>query len=43
MHTEGRFDDGENYVVNRHRNGDENDFGVWMSEDVGVVHVLLTD
>ena len=43
IHTEGRFDDCGAYVVNRHRNGDENDFGVWMSEDVGVVHVLLTD
>ena len=41
--TEGTFDEDGNYCINRYRSGDENDFGVWMSYDVGVVHVELTD
>ena len=41
--TEGRFDENGRFVVNRHRNGDENDFGIWLSQDVGVVHIQLTD
>ena len=41
--TEGAFDEAGNYCINRYRSGDENDFGVWMSYDVGVVHVELTD
>lgn len=38
---EGRFDADGRFVVGRLRNGDERDFGVWATEDVGVVHVVL--
>lgn len=38
---EGHFDDKGHYVVDRLRNGDERDYGVWATEDVGVVHVVL--
>jgi len=40
--TEGHFE-GDTYVVDRHRDGDENDFGLWLTPDVGVVHVKLCD
>lgn len=43
VHTEGLFDECGEYVVNRDRNGDEDDFGIWVTEDVGVVHVKVTD
>ncbi len=39
--TEGRFDENGNYVIDRYRDGDENDFGVWLREDIGIVHVRL--
>jgi len=41
--VEGRFNADGDFVVDRHRNGDENDFGVWARADVGVIHVKLTD
>jgi hypothetical protein len=40
---EGHFDDAGNYVVDRRRNGDEIDFGVWVEPDVGVVRAILCD
>lgn len=39
---EGHFENGE-FVVDRRRNGDETDHGVWVEPDVGVVHVLLCE
>jgi hypothetical protein len=39
---EGHFEDGE-FVVDRRRNGDETDHGVWVEPDVGVVHVVMCD
>jgi len=41
--TEGYFDEDDNYVIERYRSGDENDFGVWTCYDVGVIHFELTD
>ena len=41
--TEGRFDEQGHYEVDRRRSGDENDFGVWASWDVGVIHCILTE
>ncbi len=40
---EGHFDEAGNYVVDRRRNGDEIDFGVWVTPDVGVVRVIVCD
>jgi hypothetical protein len=40
---EGHFDDAGSYVVDRRRNGDEIDFGVWVEPDAGVVRVILCD
>ena len=40
---QGWFDAQGNYVADRCRNGDENDFGVWLSADVGVVHIRMAD
>jgi hypothetical protein len=39
---EGHFEDGK-FVVDRRRNGDETDHGVWVEPDVGVIHVVLCD
>ncbi|MBN1877571.1 MAG: DUF5597 domain-containing protein [Anaerolineae bacterium] len=39
---EGHFDE-ENFVIDRRRNGDETDFGVWVESDVGVVHIVMCD
>jgi len=43
IHEEGYFDAEGNYIVTRDRNGDEDDFGVWLTEDIGVVHFKITD
>ena len=40
---EGHFDENGAFVVDRRRNGDETDPGVWVETDVGVVHVVLCD
>ncbi|MBN1402364.1 MAG: DUF5597 domain-containing protein [Anaerolineae bacterium] len=40
---EGHFDEQGRFVVDRRRNGDETDGGVWVAPDVGVVHVVLCD
>jgi hypothetical protein len=40
---EGHFDGDGRYVVDRRRNGDEFDFGVWVEADTGVVHVVMCD
>jgi hypothetical protein len=40
---EGHFDQEGNWSIDRRRNGDETDHGVWMMHDVGVVHVKMTD
>ena len=40
---EGHFDQDGKFVVDRRRNGDETDHGVWVEPDVGVIHVLLCD
>jgi hypothetical protein len=40
---EGHFDENGAFVVDRQRNGDETDHGVWVETDVGVVHVVLCD
>lgn len=40
---EGHFDDEGQFVVDRRRNGDETDHGVWVEPDVGVVRVRLCD
>jgi hypothetical protein len=40
---EGHFDPDDNWVVDRFRNGDESDFGIWVRPDVGVVRVVLGD
>ncbi|MBN1250338.1 MAG: DUF5597 domain-containing protein [Anaerolineae bacterium] len=40
---EGHFDAQGAFIVDRRRNGDETDRGVWVEPDVGVVHVVLCD
>ncbi|MGC9522227.1 MAG: DUF5597 domain-containing protein [Anaerolineae bacterium] len=40
---EGHFDEEGAFVVDRRRNGDETDHGVWVEPDVGVVHVVLCE
>jgi len=40
---EGHFDAGGEFVVDRRRNGDETDYGLWVEPDVSVLHVVLTD
>jgi len=40
---EGHFDQDGNFVVDRRRNGDETDHGIWVEPDVGVVRVVLCD
>jgi len=40
---EGHFNEKDEFVVNRRRNGDETDYGVWIEPDVGVVRVRMTD
>ncbi len=38
---EGHFDEDGSYVVDRRRNGDETDSGVWVEADCGVVRVVM--
>ncbi len=40
---EGHFDAESRWQVDRRRNGDESDHGLWVAPDVGVVHALLSD
>ena len=40
---EGHFDKDGEFVVDRRRNGDETDHGVWVEPDCGVVHVIMCD
>jgi len=40
---EGHFDADGNYVVDRRRNGDEVDGGIWVEPDTGVVRVITCD
>jgi hypothetical protein len=40
---EGHFDEGGTFVVDRRRNGDETNHGVWVEPDCGVVRVLMCD
>ena len=40
---EGHFDASGRFVVDRRRNGDEIDNGVWVEPDTGVVRVVMTD
>jgi beta-galactosidase GanA len=40
---EGHFDVSGEFVVDRHRNGDEVDGGVWVEADNGVVRVVMCD
>ncbi len=39
---EGHFDERGAFVVDRRRNGDETDNGVWVEPDCGVVRVVMT-
>jgi hypothetical protein len=39
---EGRFVAGQ-WVVSRRRNGDEADFGIWVTPDVGIVRAVVID
>jgi hypothetical protein len=40
---EGHFAADGSYVVDRHRNGDEVDGGVWVEPDCGVVRAIMCD
>jgi len=40
---EGHFDADGRFVVDRRRNGDETNHGIWVAPDCGVVHVVLCD
>jgi hypothetical protein len=40
---EGHFDAAGEFVVDRRRNGDETDHGVWAEPDCGVIHVVLAE
>jgi hypothetical protein len=40
---EGHFGPDGQYVVDRRRNGDEIDFGVWVEPDCGVVRVIVCE
>lgn len=39
---EGHFDANGHFVIDRRRNGDETDSGVWVEPDCGVVRVIMT-
>ncbi len=39
--VEGHFDAAGTWVVDRRRNGDESDFGLWVHPGVGVVHAVV--
>lgn len=38
---EGRMEEDGSFTVTRRRNGDETDFGLWVTPDVGLVHAKL--
>jgi hypothetical protein len=40
---EGHFDKKDKYVVDRRRNGDETDYGLWVEPDIGVLRVIMCD
>ncbi len=40
---EGHFDADGEFIVDRRRNGDEFDLGIWVSADTGVVRAVLCD
>jgi len=40
---EGHFDERGAFVVDRQRNGDEFDFGLWVEADTGVVRAILCE
>ena len=40
---EGHFDETGNFVVDRRRNGDEVDYGIWVEPDTGVVRATLAE
>jgi hypothetical protein len=40
---EGHFDENDQFVVDRRRNGDVINGGIWVAPDVGVVRVLMCD
>jgi hypothetical protein len=40
---EGHFDSQGRYIVDRRRNGDEVDGGIWVEQDTGIVRVILTE
>jgi hypothetical protein len=40
---EGHFDENDRFVVDRRRNGDVINGGIWVAPDVGVVRVLMCD
>lgn len=39
--SEGYFDESDNYVVVKKRCGDEADYGIWTSPDIGVVRLIM--
>lgn len=40
---EGHFDEKDQFVIDRRRNGDETDHGLWVEPDVGIVHAVLCE
>jgi beta-galactosidase GanA len=40
---EGHFDPSGAWTVDRRRNGDESDHGLWVAPDVGVTHAVVSD
>ena len=38
---EGHFDENGTFVADRRRNGDEADYGFWVTEDIGVLRVVM--
>jgi hypothetical protein len=40
---EGHFNEQGEFVVDRRRNGDEHDTGLWVEADTGVVRAILCD
>ena len=40
---EGHFDQNSEFVVDRRRNGDEINYGLWVEADTGVMRVIMCD
>ena len=40
---EGHFDQNSEFVVDRRRNSDEINYGLWVEADTGVVRVIMCD